>query len=229
MKDKVKILFFGKTERSKIVRRALLDAGYQLVKKGADLVISADYGEKLPPGGLNLHPSLLPAYRGATPVPHQILDGLTVSGITIIKMTGEFDAGPIVAQKTVPVLPDDTSPDLLNRCFSAGANLLIKIMPDYLNNKITLKPQPEKSPTPYCRRLTKQDGFVTWEEFKTGIDDKKIRALYPWPGVWTTMPNGKILKLLPKNLYQLEGKSPITQQQFLAGYKNLFKTKSLIS
>lgn len=224
-----KILFLGNnTGYSNQVKTALTTAGYNLTFLCHDrtiktfdgqLIISAAYGWKLPPGGLNLHPSLLPAYRGATPVPHQILDGVTRSGITIIKMSGDFDAGPIVAQETVPVLPDDTSLDLLNRCFAAGSRLLIEVLPDYLNNKITLKPQGD-SPTPYCRRFTKQDGFVTWKEFKRGVDDKKIRALFPWPGVWTTMPNGKILKLLPKNTYQLEGKQPITLEQFAAGYGN---------
>lgn len=226
-----KILFLGNnTAYSNQVKIALEKAGYNLTFSFHDrgiktfdgqLIISAAYGQKLPAGGLNLHPSLLPAYRGATPVPHQIFDGATTSGITIIKMSQGFDAGPIVAQEPVPVLPEDTSLDLLNRCFAAGANLLIKILPTYLNNKITLKPQPEKSPTPYCKRFTKLDGFVSWDEFKRGVDDKKIRAFFPWPGVWTTMPNGKTLKLLPKNMYQLESKQPITGKQFEAGYKNL--------
>ena len=219
------ILFFGETERSAIVKQALVKAGYKLVSKAneADLIIVADYGSRVEPGGLNLHPSLLPKYRGATPVPYQILNGETEGGITIIKMAEEFDAGPIAAQEKVPILPDDASPDLLRRCFETGAKLLVKILPDYLNNKITLKPQPAKSPTPYCKRFTKQDGFISWEEFKRGADDKKIRALHPWPGVWTTMPTGKILKLLPKNRLQLEGKEPITQKQFLAGYKHLLQ------
>ncbi|MDP4030984.1 MAG: formyltransferase family protein [Candidatus Beckwithbacteria bacterium] len=220
----ISILFLGNnTGYSNQVKTALEAAGYPLVsnQKQADLIISAAYGQKLPPGGLNLHPSLLPAYRGATPVPYQILNNETKSGISIIKMTDQFDAGPIVAQEPVPILPDDTSLDLLKRCFTAGAKLLVKILPDYLNNKITLKPQPNQSPTPYCRRFTKQDGFITWEEFKKGADERKIRALYPWPGVWTKIPNNKILKLLPKNLLQLEGKQPITRKQFEAGYGHL--------
>lgn len=230
----VKILFLGNNSGySDQVKTALEQAGYPLVTnhKQADLIISAAYGRKLPPGGLNLHPSLLPAYRGATPVPHQILDGLTVSGITIIKMSGEFDAGPIVAQEPVAILPQDTTPDLLRRCFSAGAKLLVKILPDYLNNKITLKPQPLKSPTPYCRRFTKQDGFIPWPEVARNLKienwefkiERATRALHPWPGIWTTLPTGKILKLLPKNLLQLEGKQPITRKQFEAGYQSLFK------
>jgi methionyl-tRNA formyltransferase len=140
-------------------------------------------------------------------------------------MADKIDSGPIVAQEKVVVKPDDTSPDLLNRCFAAGAELLIKVLPDYLSNKITLTPQPDKSPRPYCRRFSKQDGFITWDEFKRSREsvafDRKIRALFPWPGVWTKMPNGKILKLLPNNLLQFEGKQPITFQQFKAGYKQL--------
>lgn len=230
----VKILFLGNhTDYSDQVKNDLIIAGYPLVQSQsqADLIISAAYGHKLPPGGLNLHPSLLPAYRGATPVPHQILDNVTTSGITIIKMTEQFDNGPIVAQEKVEIKPDDNTPDLLFRCFDAGAKLLIKILPDYLNTKITLIKQ-GNSLTPYCRRFTKQDGFISWEEFKKGVDDRKVRAYFPWPGVWTTLPastrsrsstrggpNGKVLKLLPKNMYQFEGKQPITKKQFMSGYK----------
>lgn len=221
---KVKILFFGSSTNSVIVKKALIKAGYIIANQPdkADLVISADYGQKLPSNGLNLHPSLLPKYRGATPVPQQILNREKESGISIIKMTGEFDAGPIIAQEKVPVLPDDTTPVLLKRCFTSGAKLLVKILPDYLNNKITQKIQDE-SQADYTRKFTKADGFISWEEFKksrlSSTLDRKIRAYFPWPGVWTTLPNGKILKLLPKNLVQLEGKTPITWQQFLAGYK----------
>lgn len=222
----ISILFFGSSENSAIVKKALADAGYQFTDNltSATLIIVADYGQKVPAKGLNLHPSLLPKYRGPTPVPCQILNNKTESGISIIQMTDEFDAGPIVAQKSVPIYPDDTTPVLLKRCFTAGAELLIKILPDYLNNKITQKKQDE-SQTTYTHKFTKQDGFISWEEFNQeaknnflGID-RKIRAFSPWPGVWTTMPNGKILKLLPKNMVQFEGKQPITWQQFLAGYK----------
>ena len=225
---KVKILFFGSSTNSVIVKKALIKAGYIIANQPdkADLVISADYGKKLPSGGLNLHPSLLPQYRGPTPVPQQILNKETESGISIIKMTGEFDAGPIIAQEKVPVLPDDTTPVLLKRCFTSGAKLLIKILPDYLNNKITQKIQDE-SQADYTRKFTKADGFISWEEFKksrlSSTLDRKIRAYFPWPGVWTTMPNGKTLKLLPKNLVQLEGKNPIPFPQFLAGYQHLLK------
>jgi methionyl-tRNA formyltransferase len=224
----VKILFLGNdTDYSNQVKTALEAAGCQLVSEGnqADLIISAAYGQKIKGKGLNLHPSLLPAYRGATPVPHQILDNVAESGITIIEMADKIDSGPIVAQEKVKVKPDDTSLDLLNRTFAAGAKLLVKVLPDYLNHKINLLPQPDKSPTPYCRRFNKEDGFISWEEFKRDRGslplNRRIRALFPWPGVWTKLPNGKILKLLPKNMLQLEGKQLITFQQFQAGYSSL--------
>jgi len=217
---KVKILFFGSSVNSAIVKQALINAGYQFTadQKQADLVISADYGKKLPPGGLNLHPSLLPKYRGATPVPYQILNREKESGITIIQMTDEFDAGPLIAQEKVAILAEDTTPVLLKRCFTSGAKLLVKILPAYLNNKITLFSQDESQAT-YTHKFTKQDGFIFWKEFKAGAPEHKIRALFPWPGVWTVLPNQKILKFLPKNLVQLEGKQPITYQQFLAGHQ----------
>ena len=249
----INILFFGSSANSTVVKNALIKAGYTVtIYKSIndrkriyidDLIISADYGKKLPPGGLNLHPSLLPKYRGPTPVPQQIFNNETESGITIIKMTDEFDAGPIIAQEKVPILPNDTAPVLLTRCFTAGAKLLVKILPDYLNNKITQKKQDEALAT-YTRKFTKADGFIPWEEFVKSLKiencklriERAARALYPWPGVWTKMPastrvrsstrgrpNNKSLKLLPKNLVQLEGKSPITLKQFLAGYQHLLK------
>ncbi len=218
------ILFFGSSANSAIVKKALIKAGYVIVAQPnkANLIISADYGKKLPAGGLNLHPSLLPQYRGPTPVPYQILNKEKESGISIIKMIDKFDAGPIIAQEKVPVLPDDTTPVLLKRCFTTGAKLLIKILPDYLNNKITQKKQDESLAT-YTSKFSKQDGFISWEEFKTGVPEHKIRALFPWPGVWTIMPNKKVLKLLPQNMFQLEGKQPITKKQFDAGYRQYLR------
>lgn len=228
----ISILFFGCSANSAIVKQALIKAGYQFTadQKQADLIVSADYGQKLPAGGLNLHPSLLPKYRGPTPVPNAILNNNKETGISIIKMTDQFDAGPIMAQEKVLIMPDDTTPVLLKRCFTTGAKLLVKILPAYLNTKITLKLQDESQAT-YTHKFTKADGFISWKEFEKTINlsfgsldfelARKVRALFPWPGVWSKMPGNKILKLLPQNLIQLEGKNPITMKQFLAGYRHL--------
>ncbi len=279
------ILFFGSSEYSVIILKALLKADYNLsvittpdqpkprskkllpnpVKQfcqknnlsfqyadqhmqilSTDLIISADYGQKIPDkilksakiGTLNLHPSLLPKYRGATPVPRAILANEAKTGITIIEMTDKIDAGPIIIQKTINIKSDDASETLLKHCFTLGAKLLIKILPDYIEHKITSKPQPIKSPTPYCQRFNKKDGLINWKNFTSALKTNgqnlhnQIRALYPWPGIYTTMPNNKTLKILSAELInhqlvptlvQLEGKNPISWKQFLAGYQHLLQ------
>jgi methionyl-tRNA formyltransferase len=211
-----------------------------------DIIVSADYGLKIPLktlkkakiGALNLHPSLLPKYRGATPVPHTLLAGETQTGISLIEMTEKIDQGPIIAQQTIPIKPQDTSETLLKHCFTLGAQLLIKTLPNYIEHKITPKPQPLKSPTPYTRRFTKQDGYISWPTFKSALSThgqklhNQIRALHPWPGVYTTLPNQKNLKILSAKLdggkllptsIQLPGKKPISWQAFLAGYQHLLQ------
>lgn len=271
-----RILFLGcQKPYSQLVKQALTEAGYQLVNNPnqAQLIIVAAYGRKIPLatinavkfGGLNLHPSLLPKYRGATPVPHALLNQEKQTGITIFKMTDQIDAGPILAQQVIPISPQDTAETLLNKCFRRGAKMLIDLLPDYIEGNLSPKPQPKKSPTPYCKKFTKQDGYITWKQFIAFVNNQDIplsnqpkifqslkienwslkiklavRALYPWPGLWTKMPagagrparhnasalggpNNKVLKILPRQKFQLEGKSPISWQQFLAGYKHLLK------
>ena len=240
------ILFLGSKEPySQKVRISLKQAGHHIYKghtlKGCDpcidLIVVASYGKIIPQktldlpkhGALNIHPSLLPKYRGATPVPRTILSGDTKTGVTIFKMDSGIDTGPILAQQSTLIKPNETSKDLLNRLFQIGSDLLVKTLPGYIEGKITPKPQPKKSPTPYAKKFTKQDGFISFNQFiklsQTNFTsiDHKIRALYPWPGVWTKLPNRKVIKLLPHGKLQLEGKAPISWQAFSNGYKHLLK------
>ena len=243
------LLFLGsKANYSKLVKKDLIKAGYQCINTPdqADLFITACHGQILPQeilkkpkyGALNIHPSLLPKYRGAAPVPWTLLNKDKTTGVTVFQMDSGIDTGPILAQEKTTISPQETAEDLLNRLFKMGTKLLIDILPDYIEDNLSPIPQPASSPTPYARKFTKKDGFITWKDFvkasKTNQDnlqgfnpcklfDHKIRAFYPWPGLWTKMPNGKILKLLPGQKFQLEGKSPISWQQFLNGYANLLK------
>jgi len=241
----MKILFLGSSNNSDIILKQLKkhykNVFTKITKNTPDLIIVADYGQIIPQKilnsakikPLNLHPSLLPKYRGATPVPRAILANEAKTGITIFQMTDKIDSGPIIAQKTIKISPQDNSVTLLKKCFTIGANLLIKILPDYIEHKITPKPQPLKSPTPYAKKFVKQDGFISWSKFKQYLATNpqllqtKVKALYPWPGIHTLMPNNKTLKILSfdqqPNLVQLEGKNPISWQQFLAGYKRLLQ------
>ncbi|HZZ98459.1 MAG TPA: methionyl-tRNA formyltransferase [Candidatus Saccharimonadia bacterium] len=213
-----------------------------------DVMVVADFGFLIPAwllnfpkgGGLNVHPSMLPRWRGASPVPFTLLFGDKMTGVTIIKMNEQFDKGEIVAQKAVEIEAGDTTPTLLRRAFVAGAELLVEILPDYVEGAAALKPQIALSPTPVTRKFTKDDGFVPYEALEAAVAasttekkvpmleeyhlpsdaqgiDRMVRALSPWPGVWTMLPNGKRMKLLesefqkdllhPKKI-QLEGKNP---------------------
>jgi methionyl-tRNA formyltransferase len=216
----------------------------------ADLLVVADFGYLIPGwllkfpkfGGLNIHPSLLPRWRGTSPVPFTLLFGDTSTGVTIIKMNEQFDKGEIVAQHEIEIAQNDTAPTLLEKGFTAGAELLVEILPDYIEGNIALKPQVTTSPTPLTRKFTKDDGFVPLEALKATMEGKSsdksapilaeyyletnavgiyrmIRALTPWPGVWTILKDGKRMKILGAKLdtnalviqkIQIEGKNPTT-------------------
>jgi methionyl-tRNA formyltransferase len=157
----------------------------------------------------NIHPSLLPKYRGPSPLQQQILDGITETGVSIIQLDAEMDHGPIIAQEKDTVRPDDTWITLGERLFIKGTEL-------FLNSKLDKTQEQNHEEATYTKMITRQDGFVTWNEFNSQLStlnnelQKKHRAFFEWPGVWTTMPDGKRLKLIaldPEVLIQIEGKS----------------------
>lgn len=197
-----------------------------------DLLICASYGEKIPMEivqsakfrGLNVHPSLLPRFRGADPVPWAILSGDHQTGVTIVTVSREFDEGNIIAQKKVAITPSDEADPLRTRLFTMGAQLLIEALPDYISGKNKGTPQ-KTGNEPYAKRFTRGDGFEPWEKI---IDPKeserlnrKFRALHPWPGLWT-MLGTKRLKILgfdsSPTTVQLEGKKPVPYEQFRTAY-----------
>lgn len=179
-----------------------------------DFLIVAGYGKLIPPAWLdfpknmaiNMHPSLLPAYRGAMPAEWAILNGEKETGATLVKMSSEFDKGGIIAQKSIPIASTDTRETLYSKLYDLGSDLLVKTLPA----KITVSPQPTGNFF-YARRLTREDGFVPWDEFQNIQSlDRKFRALSPWPGVWSTTPQGKRIKLISIThpIVQLDGKKP---------------------
>lgn len=229
-----------------------------------DLIISASYGQKIPAetiraarfGGLNVHPSVLPRWRGADPVPWALLAGDHQTGVTVVTLSDAFDEGVIIAQKKIPVVDTDYADPLRTKLFTIGAALLAEILKT--SKGAPLKGQPQKhSDTPYARKFTRDDGFVPWEilaDAMTGMNvastarpkplsldtqhitptiTKALRALSPWPGLWSTIQikNGdqkrlKILKchgesatnILTLDTVQLEGKQPVPYAQFSAAY-----------
>lgn len=209
----------------------------QLQKTNASVGILADFGliipneilQIFPKGIINIHPSLLPKYRGPTPVQTAILNGEKVTGVSIIKLDEEIDHGPILNQQEEEILDSDTAETLYKRLFEKGSNLLSKILSNYLNGSLNPIAQNHKKST-FTKPLSRQDGYLDISNAMTAVTkiDRMIRAYYPWPGVWTRLRLGsggqakiKIVKLLPEKKIQVEGKKPMSYKDFLNGYPKI--------
>lgn len=204
----------------------------------ADMLVSACYGQKIPLesinaapfGGLNVHPSLLPRWRGADPVPWAILAGDRVTGVTIVTLSEKFDDGRILAQKKIPITMNDFSDPLRSKLFTMGAKLLIEVLEKYLSDR-NKGMQQQTTDNPYARRLTRDDGFEPWETIQKAFGDpevarridRKFRAFSPWPGLWTKSEE-KRLKILALHIdherlvldeVQREGKKPVSYSTLL--------------
>ena len=201
----------------------------------AELGVCAAYGKIIPEivinkfkfGILNIHPSLLPKYRGASPINEAIKNGDAETGVTIIKMDKEMDHGGVVTFFKEEILSDDTTVSLREKLFERSGDVLIQLIPAYVSGKVKPKEQNEKEAT-FTKILTKEDGFIDLAGHQSPITVHNfIRAMNPWPGAWTKLENQKRLKLLKAHLeegklildeVQLEGKDPVSWKQFKAGY-----------
>lgn len=174
--------------------KKLFDFGILAAYSGI-LPLSKDVLNLFSHGILNIHPSLLPKYRGSTPLQTTILNEDAETGVTIIKLNEKIDAGDIVAREKMAIAPNDTTLSLGEKLFKLGAQLLIKILPNYLSNQITPISQILLiSHSSLTKKFSKHDGFISKEDLKKALDgdknlsaqiDRKFRAFQPWPGIWT--------------------------------------------
>ncbi len=164
------------------------------------LIIPKKYLNQPRCGFLNIHPSLLPKYRGSSPIQTAVLNGDQVTGVTIIQLTPALDAGPIVAQEIINISPVDNAETLHDKLSQVGADLLIKTLPNYLAGQIKPKSQDDSQAT-YTKIINRQDGQINWQEKALEID-RQFRAFHPWPGVFSHLDR-KRLKIV--NLSVLEG------------------------
>ena len=159
-----------------------------------ELIAVAAYGQILPKsildlprfGGLNVHTSLLPAYRGAAPIQWAILNGDAETGVTIMKMNAGLDTGDILTQATTPIHPEDTSETLHGRLARMGAELLMQTLPDYVAGKLPSRPQPAEGAS-YAPKIKKQDGRLDWNQPACALWNR-VRGLVPWPGAFSYLP-----------------------------------------
>jgi methionyl-tRNA formyltransferase len=210
-----------------------------------DLFVVAAYGMIIPEnmltiptyGAINIHPSLLPKYRGPSPIQTALLNGDTKSGITIIKMDEEIDHGPILTVKEMYLTDKDTFESLHISMFIEAAMMLPETIADFVAGRIKPKEQDHKKAT-FTRHITKQDGFIDISKtesmspleignWKLEIA-RKVRAYYPWPTAWTKIriknKELRIIKFLPDKNVQLEGGKPMTLKEFTNGYPELADT-----
>ena len=165
-----------------------------------DLLVTVAYGRivprallDLPPlGAINLHPSLLPLYRGASPIQAAIADGASTTGVTIAYMTEELDAGDIVLQREVAIGPEETAGELEARLAAEGATLLVEAVGLIARGEAPRRPQDHARAT-YFGRLTKADGALVWTRPARDLVNL-VRAMNPWPSAYAVW-RGRVLKV----------------------------------
>ena len=178
------------------------DAQAAFAAHNADIAVVAAYGLILPQavldapryGCLNIHASLLPRWRGASPIQHAIWHGDAQSGVGIMQMEAGLDTGAVIAERAVPIRDTTTAQSLHDELSALGAVLMLEILKKTQDHgQQSAAPQDDTHVT-YAGLLTKDDGRVDWTRSAVEID-RQIRALTPWPGVWTTIA-GKRLKII---------------------------------
>ena len=189
------------------------DARTHLADYHPDLFVVCDYGEILKSptlassrfGGINLHGSLLPKYRGAAPVQWALLNGETETGITVIQMTPGLDAGPCLGLQRVAIDPDETAGQLEARLAEQGAKLVLEVI-DQLATGTAIPLEQDQAQATKAPRLTKEHGVVDWTRSAAEIKNQ-VRALQPWPRAFTEWhrPGGHPLRLILHRVSIAEG------------------------
>lgn len=156
-------------------------------------IISKEILEMPKYGCINVHASLLPAYRGAAPIQWAVINGDKESGVTIMQMDEGIDTGDIIEKVVVPIAEDETGGSLFDKLSQAGAKLCVKVLQDLEDGKAVREKQPEESTTPYARMIDKKMGSIDWEKPAKEIE-QLIRGLNPWPSAYTRL-QGKTLKI----------------------------------
>lgn len=205
----------------------------ELRKYNADIMVVIAFGQILPKeilemtpyGCINVHASLLPAYRGAAPIQWAVINGDKESGVTIMQMDEGLDTGDMIDKVIVPIEKEETGGSLFDKLSIAGAKLCVKVMADLEAGVAGRIPQPEESTTPYAKMISKQMGKIDWNRPAKEIE-QLVRGLNPWPSAYTSM-NGKNLKIWSAEVLE-ESESDETQVgQILRADKNglLVQTK----
>jgi len=170
----------------------------RLAQERPDLLVVVAYGRifpadvlALPPlGAVNIHFSLLPKYRGAAPVQWAVANGETETGVTVMKMSEEMDAGPILAQERVAIAPDEHSPALGARLAPLGAKLLASLIEDLDEKRVEPRAQ-DPAGVSFAPLLRAEDGWIDWTR-PAAVIVRRLRGFDPWPGQSSSSVKGKV-------------------------------------
>lgn len=232
-----------------------------VLTKKPDLIIVAAFGMILPKSvldapkhkAINVHPSLLPLYRGPAPIEAPILDGDEKTGVTIMLMSEGMDEGDILLQKEHKLTGLETAPELEKSLAKLSVELLTQVLPTWLAGEINPQKQDDTKAT-YTKMIQKENGKINLESETALQIERKSRALQPWPGIYTfwngkkldlfditfslekiepgkvTVKDGQLLIGTQENSIivgslKIEGKNKVTAQEFLRGYPSIINTK----
>ena len=167
----------------------------------ADLYVVAAFGQILPQavldlpryGTLNIHASLLPRYRGVSPITEAILQGDAETGVTIMLIDAGVDTGPTLLQRRIPITEHDTTGSLTEKLANVGAEALLEAIPLWISGELTPQPQDEQQAS-YTHMLRKEDGEIDWHR-PADVLARQVRAYTPWPSAYTTWRD-KLLKIV---------------------------------
>lgn len=253
---------YTKEKKSDLIEKIKMISPTHGVLYAFNEMITEDIISLFPYGIWNIHPSLLPAFRGSSPIAYPLILGYKGTGVTIIKIAKDLDAGDILASNSYEMTADDTAHTVLEKLSYRGYDLLSDLLK---RDKMIAHPQDHALAT-YTKKLTKEDGYIPLEVLKTWYKGENVKiseipvihdylsrypkgtppeylspkylyhlwqGLHPWPGIWTKIPvNEKEMRLKILNVgynkitqrptiksVQLEGKNPISLQQFNESYK----------
>lgn len=230
--------------------------------EGVDLSVVCEYGLIIPKkivespryGSINVHPSLLPKYRGASPIQSTLIAGDTETGVSIMLMDEKMDHGPILSQEVVKIDNTDTYTTLTEKLLKTAISGLLEASQGYISGKISPKTQDDSQAT-FCTLFTKESGHVDWNKTKEEIYNLG-RGLEVWPGLWTMLGEKRLklleikpstekinlgkIKIIGPQIFvgcqngsveilklQLEGGKPIDSKNFLNGFSNLLNNQHL--